>query len=219
MAPPWRRREKATTAQRSTRLRPGRCANATTPNRRPGRTTCAICQTTISPAWISAHCACLSGKVSIFGSTSTRRSRSSRRPSPAPMARCSSACSPLLATKESGTTCGPRSGSRSPPKADQPRTSPRVRSARSFEERSKDPRARCQFGSSESTVRAGSCARCWSGPIAVNATKAAPFEDALRAIVVVRGSEPLPVREPVPLQLPKEAADQLGAGQPSPADS
>jgi Protein of unknown function (DUF3710) len=57
------------------------------------------------------------------------------------------------------------------------------------------------------------------GPIAVNATKAAPFEDALRAIVVVRGSEPLPVREPVPLQLPKEAADQLGAGQPSPADS
>src|SRR6476659_1429959 len=40
------------------------------------------------------------------------------------------------------------------------------------------------------------------GPIAVNATKAAPFEDALRAIVVVRGSEPLPVREPVPLQLP-----------------
>jgi len=57
------------------------------------------------------------------------------------------------------------------------------------------------------------------GPIAVNATKAAPFEDALRAIIVVRGSEPLPVREPVPLQLPKEAADQLGAGQPSPADS
>jgi hypothetical protein len=57
------------------------------------------------------------------------------------------------------------------------------------------------------------------GSIAVNATKAAPFEDALRAIVVVRGSEPLPVREPVPLQLPKEAADQLGAGQPSPADS
>jgi hypothetical protein len=57
------------------------------------------------------------------------------------------------------------------------------------------------------------------GSMPVNATKAAPFEDALRAIVVVRGSEPLPVREPVPLQLPKEAADQLGAGQPSPADS
>jgi hypothetical protein len=57
------------------------------------------------------------------------------------------------------------------------------------------------------------------GPIAVSATKAAPFEDALRAIVVVRGSEPLPVREPVPLELPKEAADQLGTGQASPADS
>jgi hypothetical protein len=53
----------------------------------------------------------------------------------------------------------------------------------------------------------------------VSATKAAPFEDALRAIVVVRGSEPLPVREPVPLELPKEAADQLGTGQASPADS
>ena len=57
------------------------------------------------------------------------------------------------------------------------------------------------------------------GPIAVNAPKAAPFEDALRAIVVVRGGEPLPVREPVPLQLPKEAAEQLGTGEPSPADS
>jgi uncharacterized protein DUF3710 len=57
------------------------------------------------------------------------------------------------------------------------------------------------------------------GPIAVNVPKAAPFENALRAIVVVRGSEPLPVREPVPLQLPKEAAEQLGTEQPSPADS
>jgi hypothetical protein len=57
------------------------------------------------------------------------------------------------------------------------------------------------------------------GSIAVNAPKAAPFEDALRAIVVVRGNEPLPAREPVPLQLPKEAADQLGTEQPSPADS
>ena len=57
------------------------------------------------------------------------------------------------------------------------------------------------------------------GSIAVNAPKAAPFEDALRAIVVVRGSEPLPVREPVALQLPKEAAEQLGTEQPSPADS
>jgi hypothetical protein len=49
------------------------------------------------------------------------------------------------------------------------------------------------------------------GSIAVDPAKAAPFEEALRAIVVVRGAEPLPVREPVPLQIPKEAADQLGA--------
>jgi uncharacterized protein DUF3710 len=57
------------------------------------------------------------------------------------------------------------------------------------------------------------------GPIAVDAEKAAPFEDALRAVVVVRGNEPLPVREPVPLQLPKEALDQLGAEGSPPADS
>jgi hypothetical protein len=30
------------------------------------------------------------------------------------------------------------------------------------------------------------------------------FEDALRKVVVVRGSEPLPVRDPVPLTLPKD---------------
>jgi hypothetical protein len=57
------------------------------------------------------------------------------------------------------------------------------------------------------------------GPIAVDAKKAAPFEDALRAVVVVRGNEPLPVREPVPLQLPKEALDQLGAENAPPAES
>jgi hypothetical protein len=56
------------------------------------------------------------------------------------------------------------------------------------------------------------------GPIALDPAKAAPFEDALRAIVVVRGSDPFPVREPVPLQLPKEAADQLEAGDAPPAD-
>jgi hypothetical protein len=30
-------------------------------------------------------------------------------------------------------------------------------------------------------------------------------------VVVVRGNDPLPVREPVPLQLPKEAAEQISA--------
>ena len=40
------------------------------------------------------------------------------------------------------------------------------------------------------------------GPVAVDAAKAKVFEDALRHVVVVRGTTPLPVREPVPLQLP-----------------
>lgn len=42
------------------------------------------------------------------------------------------------------------------------------------------------------------------GPIAVDDEIAAPFEAALRNVVVVRGSEPLPVREPVPLTMPVE---------------
>ena len=41
-----------------------------------------------------------------------------------------------------------------------------------------------------------------AGPAATDAVKAKPFEEALRRCVVVRGGEPLPVREPVPLQLP-----------------
>jgi Protein of unknown function (DUF3710) len=48
------------------------------------------------------------------------------------------------------------------------------------------------------------------GAVAVDAAKAAPFERAFRNLVVVRGSEPLPVREPVPLRLPKEVVDQTG---------
>jgi hypothetical protein len=48
------------------------------------------------------------------------------------------------------------------------------------------------------------------GAVAVEATKAAPFERALRNLVVIRGNEPLPVREPVPLRLPKEVAEQTG---------
>ena len=41
-----------------------------------------------------------------------------------------------------------------------------------------------------------------AGPAAADHAKAKRFEDALRHCVVVRGNEPLPVREPVPLQLP-----------------
>lgn len=49
----------------------------------------------------------------------------------------------------------------------------------------------------------------FAGPAATEAGRARRFEEALRNVVVVRGSAPLPVREPVPLTLPKEMADQL----------
>jgi hypothetical protein len=42
------------------------------------------------------------------------------------------------------------------------------------------------------------------GSIATDDAPARPFENALRGVVVVRGSDPLPVREPVALQLPPE---------------
>lgn len=42
------------------------------------------------------------------------------------------------------------------------------------------------------------------GRIATEDAKAAPFEQVIRDLVVVRGSEPLPVREAVPLTLPKD---------------
>ncbi len=50
-----------------------------------------------------------------------------------------------------------------------------------------------------------------SGAPAVEENQAADFIKTLRNVVVVRGNEPLPVREPVPLQLPRDAADQLAA--------
>ncbi|MEO6501247.1 MAG: DUF3710 domain-containing protein [Jatrophihabitantaceae bacterium] len=50
-----------------------------------------------------------------------------------------------------------------------------------------------------------------AGGPAVEDEQAQPFLDAFRGLVVVRGSDPLPVRDPVPLQLPKEAAEQLQA--------
>jgi len=50
-----------------------------------------------------------------------------------------------------------------------------------------------------------------AGAPAVEEAEARPFLEAFRGLVVVRGADPLPVREPVPLQLPKEAAEQLAA--------
>ena len=43
------------------------------------------------------------------------------------------------------------------------------------------------------------------GDVATQAAKAAPFENLLRDVIVVRGNDPLPVREAVVLALPKEA--------------
>jgi hypothetical protein len=40
------------------------------------------------------------------------------------------------------------------------------------------------------------------GQVAADAALAEPFEQLLRGVVVVRGTEPLPVRDPVPLRLP-----------------
>ncbi|MDT0260775.1 DUF3710 domain-containing protein [Jatrophihabitans lederbergiae] len=42
-----------------------------------------------------------------------------------------------------------------------------------------------------------------------DAEAATPFLETFRQLVVVRGNDPLPVREPVPLRLPPQAADQL----------
>jgi hypothetical protein len=43
-----------------------------------------------------------------------------------------------------------------------------------------------------------------AGPAAADQARAAVLEEALRGVVVVRGSDPLPVREAVPLQLPSD---------------
>jgi hypothetical protein len=51
------------------------------------------------------------------------------------------------------------------------------------------------------------------GAAATDATKATRFEKALRDVIVVRGNEPLPAREAVPLRLPKEILDQTAEAQ------
>ncbi|MEO8888874.1 MAG: DUF3710 domain-containing protein [Jatrophihabitantaceae bacterium] len=53
------------------------------------------------------------------------------------------------------------------------------------------------------------------GAVAVEEAKAAAFMDALRGVVVVRGNEPLPVREPVPLQLPRDVVLPGSESEPS----
>jgi hypothetical protein len=52
-----------------------------------------------------------------------------------------------------------------------------------------------------------------SGPAAEDPATAAPLEKAFREIVVVRGTAPMPVRDPLPLTLPPQAAARLAEQQ------
>ena len=52
-----------------------------------------------------------------------------------------------------------------------------------------------------------------SGPAAEDPQAAAPLEAAFRAVVVVRGTQPMPVRDQLPLTLPPQAAEQIARQQ------
>ncbi|GAB3323455.1 hypothetical protein GCM10027451_46990 [Geodermatophilus aquaeductus] len=52
-----------------------------------------------------------------------------------------------------------------------------------------------------------------SGPAAESPEAAAVLEDVFRRVVVVRGTQPMPVREQLPLTLPPQAAEQLARQQ------
>jgi hypothetical protein len=52
-----------------------------------------------------------------------------------------------------------------------------------------------------------------SGPAVDEPDGAAALEDAFRSIVVVRGAEPMPVREQLPMTLPPQLAAQMAAQQ------
>ncbi len=61
-----------------------------------------------------------------------------------------------------------------------------------------------------------------TGPAATDAAAAAPLEEALRRVVVVRGSDPMAVRDPLALRLPADArtaqAQPGGGGEGDSAD-
>jgi hypothetical protein len=54
------------------------------------------------------------------------------------------------------------------------------------------------------------------GPAAQSVAARAEFIETLRQTVVVRGTDPLPVREPIPLRLPLDVAEQIAAEQVEP---
>ncbi|MFG1651338.1 DUF3710 domain-containing protein [Micromonospora sp. NPDC049275] len=51
----------------------------------------------------------------------------------------------------------------------------------------------------------------FQGPVATDPASAGPLAECLDGLVVDRGQEAKPVREPLPLRLPREIADQAGA--------
>jgi Protein of unknown function (DUF3710) len=50
----------------------------------------------------------------------------------------------------------------------------------------------------------------YQGPVAADPSLAGPLGECLRGLVVDRGIEAMPVREPLPLRLPREVADPAG---------
>ena len=52
-----------------------------------------------------------------------------------------------------------------------------------------------------------------TGPAAEDPAQAAPLEQAFRSVVVVRGTQPMPVRDALPLTLPPQAAEQVARQQ------
>jgi hypothetical protein len=66
----------------------------------------------------------------------------------------------------------------------------------------------------------------YNGPAAVDPNSAGPLAESLRGVVVDRGNEAKPVKEPLPLQLSQEMASQVqsqasvsdGAAQPAPVN-
>jgi Protein of unknown function (DUF3710) len=58
----------------------------------------------------------------------------------------------------------------------------------------------------------------FQGPAAIDPAVAPPLQECLRNLVVDRGHEAMPVREPLPLHLPKEVTDQQAAQAAGEAD-
>jgi hypothetical protein len=59
----------------------------------------------------------------------------------------------------------------------------------------------------------------YQGPAATDPAAAEPLDSALRGLVVDRGPAAMPVREPLPLRLPKDLAEQAGAGAADSGDA